>query len=99
MKNWIILLTGLLAISAPAQQMAAGKSLFSDIKSEQIGKGLTVLVMEYSQASNDARTESKKQSGHNVKVAAGNGLFDFLPDINVGGNIQNDFRGDASTSK
>lgn len=82
-----------------AQQLASGVSLFSDIKSDRIGKGITVLVMEYSQASNDARTETKKKSDHNIKVSTQNGLFDFLPEMNLSGGLQNDFRGDARTSK
>lgn len=93
----VILVLG--ALSAQAQQMAANVSLFSDIKSNRIGKGLTVLVMEYSQASNDARTEARKRSDHNVKVSPGNGLLNFLPDVNLGGELKNDFRGDARTTK
>lgn len=89
----------LVAGNSMAQSMAGHNSLFSDIKSSRVGKGLTVLVMEFSQASNDARSETRKQSDHNVKVSAGDGLFSFLPDMNVGGEIQNDFRGDARTSK
>ncbi len=85
--------------SCLAQKMASTASLFSDTKSDRVGKGITVLVMEYSQATNDARTESKKKSDHNVKVSGGTGLFSFLPDVNLGGDMQNDFRGNASTSK
>lgn len=100
-RRSLVAITGMLlfTVNAGAQQMASNVSLFSDIKSSQVGKGITVLVMEMAQASNDARSESKKQSDHNVKVSAGNGLFSFMPDINVGGDIQNDFRGDARTSK
>ena len=87
------------ASGSPAQKMASNTSLFSDIKSTKVGKGITVLVMEYAQASNDARTETKKRNDHNIKVSAGNGLFSFMPDMNLGGDIQNDYRGDARTSK
>jgi flagellar L-ring protein precursor FlgH len=89
----------LFAAVGNSQNMAKTVSLFSDIKSLQVGKGITVLVMEYSQATNDAETDAKKKSNHDVKVAGGDGLFSFLPDINLGGDIQNDFRGDARTSK
>ncbi len=82
-----------------SQEMATNTSLYSDIKSTRVGKGITVLVMEYSQASNDARSETQKRSDHNVKVSAGDGLFSFLPEVNLGGDVQNDFRGDARTSK
>lgn len=96
----IIFLFILLAVTnGSAQKMASNVSLFSDIKSSHVGKGVTVLVMEYAQASNVAKTENKKKSNHNVKVSAGNGLFSFMPDMSLGGDLQNDFRGDAKTSK
>ncbi|MEJ2636533.1 MAG: flagellar basal body L-ring protein FlgH [Calditrichia bacterium] len=99
-KLMIIIVLGLtLTGSAFAQKMASSASLFTDLRSREVGQGLTVLVMEYSQASNDARTESQKQSDHNIGISAGSGLFDFLPDVNLSGNLQNDFRGDARTSK
>ena len=102
MKNLIsvsLLILSVVYGSGFAQQLASGASLFSDIKSSRIGKGITVLVMEYSQASNDARTEAKKKSDHNIKVSANKGLFDFLPEMNLSGGLQNDFRGDARTTK
>ena len=88
-----------LAAGVSAQNMASNASLFSDVKSTVVGKGITVLVMEYAQATSDAKSESKKQSDHNVKVSAGSGLFSFMPEINMGGDLQNDFRGDSRTSK
>lgn len=95
----IIFLIILAMTSSPAQKMASDVSLFTDIKSSRVGKGITVLVMEYAQASSDARSEAKKKSDHNVSVTGGDGLFSFLPDIKLGGKLQNDFRGDAKTSK
>jgi len=86
-------------LSAFAQNMGRNVSLFSDIKSDRVGKGITVLVMEYSQASNDARTEARKRSEHKVGVNQGTGLLSFLPEFGVNGELQNDFRGDARTTK
>jgi len=100
-KNLFIIITTLLliTISGFSQNMGSKYSLFSDIKSDRVGKGITVLVMEYAQGSSDARSEARKKSDHDVKVSAGNGLFSFLPDITLNGDLQNDFRGDARTSK
>jgi flagellar L-ring protein precursor FlgH len=95
----IIFLIILLITNSSAQRMATDVSLFTDIKSNQVGQGLTVLVMESAQASSDARSETKKKSDHDVTVAAGEGLLSFLPDVKFGGEAQNDFRGDAKTSK
>ncbi len=100
-KNLFIIITTLLliTISGFSQNMGSKYSLFSDIKSDRVGKGITVLVMEYAQGSSDARSEARKKSDHDVKVSTGNGLFSFLPDITLNGDLQNDFRGDARTSK
>lgn len=100
MKIWQIIFGMMLVVSlASAQNMSGKGSLFSDIKSDRVGKGITVLVMEYAQASNDARTETKKKNENNMSVSAGNGLFSFMPEIDLGGDIQNDYKGDARTSK
>ncbi|GAB4373632.1 MAG: flagellar basal body L-ring protein FlgH [Calditrichia bacterium] len=93
------IILGLITAVGYSQTMNPHGSLFSDIKSTQVGKGITVLVMEYAQASSDAKSETKKKSDHQVTVSAGDGLFSFMPDINLGGDLQNDFRGDAKTSK
>ncbi len=82
-----------------AQDMGAGVSLFADPKANQVGKGITVLVMEFSQASNEARTESKKQSKHNVGIEESKGLLGFIPNMGVTGKSQNDFRGNARTER
>ncbi len=82
-----------------AQQMAANTSLFSDIKSTQVGKGITVLVMEYSQARNDARTETLKDAQHDLGVSGGSGLASVLPDFTLRGKFKNDFRGLGRTTK
>lgn len=88
-----------LAGVAAAQDMGQSVSLFSDIKANRVGKGVTVLVMEFAQANNEAKSESKKQSNHSVGVSQGTGLLGFLPSMGVDGQSQNDFRGNAKTSR
>lgn len=103
MKGWKIYAGGIVLLCWSgfllAQDMGRSASLFADIRSDRVGKGITVLVMEYSQASNDARTEAKKKSTHDVGVNQGTGLFSFLPEIGVNAEMQNDFKGDARTTK
>ena len=94
-----MLLGVMLTSTALAQDMGKSVSLFADIKADRIGKGITVLVMEFSQASNDARTETRKSSDHGIKFTEGSGLLKFFPEIGVSGKLQNDFRGDARTTK
>ncbi len=88
-----------LSAAVIAQDMGRSISLFSDIKANSVGKGVTVLVMEFSQASNEAKTESKKQGKNSVGIQKGSGLLGFLPEMGVTGKSQNDFKGDARTSR
>ena len=90
----------LVSIAANAQQdMGKSMSLFTDNKANKVGKGITVLVMEFSQASNEAKTESKKQTSNNVGIEKGTGMLQFLPEFGINGKTQNDFKGDARTSR
>lgn len=90
----------LFSIAANAQQdMGKSMSLFTDNKANKVGKGITVLVMEFSQASNEAKTESKKQTTNNVGIEKGTGMLQFLPEFGINGKTQNDFKGDARTSR
>ncbi|MCB9067994.1 MAG: flagellar basal body L-ring protein FlgH [Calditrichia bacterium] len=90
----------LVSIAANAQQdMGKSMSLFTDNKANKVGKGITVLVMEFSQASNEAKTESKKQTTNNVGIEKGTGMLQFLPEFGINGKTQNDFKGDARTSR
>ncbi|RMG41561.1 MAG: hypothetical protein D6732_02205, partial [Methanobacteriota archaeon] len=59
----------------PAQDLGRSISLYTDIKANRVGKGLTVLVMEFSQAKNEAKTETKKQSNNSISGGAGTGLL------------------------
>ncbi len=94
---FLIMAGGCLPVTA--QDMGRSISLFSDIKANRVGKGVTVLVMEFSQASNEAKTESKKQNTSSVGIEKGTGLLGFLPDLGVDGKTQSDFKGDARTSR
>ncbi len=96
---WVIGIVVGLAMNVLAQQMATNVNMFSDIKSNQVGKGITVLVMEYSQARNDARTETLKDSQHDLGVAGGEGVAGILPDFTLRGKFRNDFRGLGRTTK
>jgi flagellar L-ring protein precursor FlgH len=102
MKKYMFSLMILTAISSYAfgqGDMGRSVSLFTDNKANKVGKGITVLVMEFSQASNEAKTESKKQTTNNVGIAKGTGLLNFIPDFGIDGKTQNDFKGDARTSR
>lgn len=74
-------------------------SLFSDIKANRVGKGITVLVMEFSEANNNAQTENRKDATHRIGLKNGEGLLGILPSTGIDGEFQNDFQGYARTTR
>ncbi|QQS35507.1 MAG: flagellar basal body L-ring protein FlgH [Ignavibacteriales bacterium] len=71
-------------------------SLFSDQKANRVGDAVTILVVESSQASNNAETSTGKKSDLGFNFSGG--LDDTqLPSVDVGIGSNNDFRGAGST--
>lgn len=83
-------------IYAQDMRQNAYNSLFSDQKANRIGDAITIIVMESSQASNNASTSASREStlGFN-----GSGSLDqtTLPKANLSIGSQNDFNGSGST--
>lgn len=83
-------------ICAQDMRQNAYNSLFSDQKANRIGDAITIIVMESSQASNNASTSASREStlGFN-----GSGALDqtTLPKANLSIGSQNDFNGSGST--
>lgn len=95
----ILFLMCLIAGHAYTQDMGKSVSLFTDTKSVKIGQGITVIIMEYSRAENDARTENRKDSQHGIDIGKSTGLLSMIPSTGLSGNIRNNFKGDARTSR
>ena len=99
MKNKLVLICLLTASSLLAQDMRqnAFLSLFSDQKASKIGDAVTIIVVESSQASNDAQTSAGRTSnlGLTGKANVGNAANPPSADINLG--TTNDFNGSGST--
>ena len=82
-----------------AQDYGKSVSLFADFKSIEVGQAITVLVMEFSQASNTAKTENKRDDKNSISNAAGTGIFDFIPEFGVSNSNKMQFKGEGKTSK
>lgn len=98
MKTIFTLLILITASSLFAQDMRNNSfsSLFSDQKANRVGDAVTILVVESSQASNNAETSTGKKSDLGFNFSGG--LDDTqLPSIDVGIGSNNDFRGAGST--
>jgi flagellar L-ring protein precursor FlgH len=72
------------------------QSLFADQKANRIGDAITIIVLESSQASNNAETSTGKKSdlGFNATGAVGSST---IPNTNIGIGSNNDFTGSGST--
>lgn len=92
----IILLAGLNIYSQDMRQNAFS-SLFSDQKASKIGDAITIVVLESSQASNNAQTTTGRTSnlGLSGKLDPGKGVGVTSPAFNLG--TTNDFSGSGST--
>ena len=72
------------------------QSLFADQKANRIGDAITIIVLESSQASNNAETSTGKKSdlGFNATGSVGSST---IPKTDIGIGSNNDFTGSGST--
>ena len=97
MKKILIIIV-LLTVSLSAQDFRsnASRSIFSDYKAARIGDAITIIVVESSEASNQAQTSTGRSS--DVGLTAGGTLNGSdLPGVDFGLAANNDFRGGGST--
>ena len=85
----LLLLFYALMGSAFAQSLGeqTGFSLFTDHKAHRVGDVLTVLIVEYSDASSEAKTTVGKEADHSIGTTAGQGPLSFIP--LMGASMQN----------
>jgi flagellar L-ring protein FlgH len=88
----------LIAVNVFPQDMRQNsfQSLFSDQKANRIGDAITIVVLESSQASNNAETSAGKKSDLGFN-ATGNVGSSTIPKTDVGIGSNNDFTGSGST--
>jgi flagellar L-ring protein FlgH len=99
MKNHLLLISVLILgnlVNAQDLRQNLNRSLFSDQKANRVGETVTILVVETSSASNDARTSSGREDNLSLgaKVNTGSSPLDMSFDLGVG----SDFRGAGATS-
>lgn len=74
-----------------------GRSLFADQKANRVGDAVTVLILESTNAVNDAKTATGRTSDISVSANASTGTGSGT-DISGGFGTGNDFRGEGITS-
>ncbi len=98
-KVMLILLTVTLGAVAQSQDMRANaaRSLFADQKATRVGDAITILVVETSTASNDAKTTSSRESNISFNASGQTGTSN-LPQVGLGVGTGNSFKGEGGTS-
>ncbi len=98
MKKLIILfLLFFITLSAQDMRKNSFNSLFSDEKANQIGDAITIVVVESSQATNDARTATSRDSEIGASFS-GDVLNSPLPGGAMDLGTNSDFEGRGATS-
>lgn len=93
-----ILLLGLLlllpfTVKLMGQDFGRNQSLFSDIKANQVGDILTVLIVEQNSASNQVETKTEKSTSISTSGGPGIGSLSFIPIFGASADNSNDFEG------
>ncbi len=99
MKKLILFILFIFPTMLFAQNMRqnAFSSLFSDQKASRVGDAVTILVVESSQASNNAQTTTGRSSSLGLS-GKGDMQAKPLPSADISLGTTNDFKGSGSTS-
>lgn len=74
-------------------------SLFADHRARDVGDIITVLVVEYTSASSEAKTSTGKQSDHGFMIFGGSKNQAYSPKQGMRGELKNEFDGGGSVSR
>ena len=98
MKKLIIALLYLpLMLTAQDLRENAGRSLFSDYKANRIGDAITIIVVESSQATNQAQTEAGRSSDLGLNMSGSVDGEPTVPSVDFNMGVGNEFKGGGST--
>ena len=96
-----IQMSALVVALAATASSAQIQSMFADPKANQVGDALTVIIQENASASNRTSTKTAKNSKTAISSTipgAGN-ILDFIPLHSLDSGFDNEYTGDASTSR
>ncbi len=95
-KLFLIIVFSAVLINAQDMRRNAAFSLFSDNKANQKGDAVTIIVMESSQATNNAETSAGRSSDLGFGLSGGIDKTS-LPNVDLNINSGNSFSGSGST--
>ena len=94
-------MSALVVVLAATASSAQIQSMFADPKANQVGDAMTVIIQENASASNRTSTKTAKNSKTAISSTipgAGN-ILDFIPLHSLDSGFDNEYTGDASTSR
>ncbi len=94
----ILIYLGLMLLLPFALKVKGGdfgqrQSLFTEIKANNVGDVLTVIISEQSRGSNQIQTKTEKSSSHDVRGGPGLGTLNFLPLFGIEGETESSHDG------
>jgi len=96
-KIIIILFAFVLGVSAQDMRQNSFKSLFSDQKANRVGDAITILVMEASEAANNAQTSGGRKSDIGFGASGSLDGESLIPSATLDIGSNNEFSGSGAT--
>jgi flagellar L-ring protein FlgH len=95
MKKIIVVIGLLLSVSLNAQDLRenTSRSLFSDFKASLLGDAVTIIVIEESQAANQAQKTSGRSSDIGLSAQGSQGTGELIPSTDLAIGSSSDFKG------
>lgn len=95
MKKLIAIIVLFLCAALNAQDLRenTSRSLFSDFKANLVGDAVTIIVIEESQAANQAQKTAGRSSELGLSAEGVQGTSELLPSTEIGIGSKNDFNG------
>ena len=92
-----ILLIWLLPLSILTAQNSG--SLFSDIKAQQVGDVLSVILAESAYAAQESKSNSESNSDTKINASASGNIASFLPVFGGNGSLESRYKGSQGTQQ
>ena len=89
---------GLCAIAGLATECLAVKSFYTDVKAQDVGDVVTVMIVEKTLASNSTSIITEKETTVGTE-GGGTGALDFIPSFGLDGTITKEHEGLGTTSR
>ncbi len=96
-KIFVLLIIIVSGLTAQSMNGYASSSLFADFKANRVGDGVTIIVLESSEAQNKAATQTGKGSDIGLNTAGTMDGEPMLPSVDFGINTNNSFKGSGQT--